>query len=163
MLSEWRPISAFPGYSVSSEGFIRNDESDKLMAMMVNQTGIVHVGLTRNRIQYKRAVSVLVASAFVEKKLPTFDCPINLDGDRFNNRAANLVWRPRWFATKYFQQLKEAHFDDYYPIEELNTHEQFYNPWNAVKKFGLLQVDVLLSICNGTEVWPTEQKFTRLD
>lgn len=164
MLNEWRPINEFPNYSVSSEGFVRNDESGRRMALLVNQHGIVNVGLTKNRVQYKRAVALLVAIAFdargqVDK---SFDCPVNLDGDRFNNRIDNLVWRPRWFATKYFQQIEEAHFVDPYPIEEMNTQMQFKNPWDAALKCGLLQVDVLLSIANGTRVWPTGQIFKPL-
>lgn len=164
MHAEWRPIPEFPKYSVNSEGYIRNEESGNRMAMSVNQSGIVYVRLTKNCIQYARGVALLVAGVYIkDKPNKNFDCAVNLDGDRFNNRAANLVWRPRWFATKYFQQLDEAHFEDPYPIEELNTLEQFKNPWDASKKYGLLQADVLLSICNGTMVWPTKQTFRRTD
>lgn len=164
MMSEWRPISTFPNYSVSSEGFVRNEENGRRMALLVNQHGIVNVGLTKNFVQYKRSVAILVATAFdVKGRLnDSFNCPINLDGDRYNNRAANLVWRPRWFATKYFQQIEEAHFVDPYPIEELNTREQFENPWDAALKYGLLQVEILLSITNRDCVWPTQQRFARL-
>lgn len=133
------------------------------MALLVNQHGVVNVGLTRNFVQHKRAVALLVATAFVKNDMgDAFNCPINLDGDRFNNRAVNLAWRPRWFATKYFQQIEESHFVDPYPVEEMNTRETFDNPWDAALKYGLLQVDVLLSICNGNEVWPTNQVFRRL-
>jgi len=133
------------------------------MALLVNQNGIVNVGLTKNRVQYKRAVALLVATAFIKNENgDAFNCPINLDGDRFNNRVDNLAWRPRWFATKYFQQIEEAHFNDPYPITEVNTHKNFASPWDAALKNGLLQVDVLLSICNGEEVWPTGQRFVRL-
>jgi hypothetical protein len=164
MLTEWRLIESFPDYSVSDEGFVRNDDSGRRMAMSVNQSGVVHVGLTRNHIQYKRAVSLLVARAFVkDDRNEAFNSTINLDGDRFNNRAANLVWRPRWFATKYFQQFEEAYFDDPYPIEDMLTRERFHNPWDAAKKHGLIQVEILLSICNGTPVWPTNQRFRRAD
>lgn len=162
MLIQWRQIPNFSNYSVSSEGFVRNDESGRTMAMSVNQSGIVYVRLTKNCVQQARAVSLLVAAAFIQERLnASFDCAINVDGDRFNNRAVNLVWRPRWFATKFFRQLDEAHFDDHYPIEELNTLEYFDNPWDAAYKYGLLQADILLSVCNGTMVWPTRQKFRR--
>ena len=164
MSIEWRPIRDFRNYSVSSEGFVRNEESGRTMALLVNQHGIVNVGLTRNCVQYKRSVALLVATAFLKNDMgDAFNCPINLDGDRFNNRAANLAWRPRWFATKYFQQIEEAHFVDPYPIEELNSHKIFASPWDAALKNGLLQVDVLISITNGECVWPTKQKFRRLN
>jgi hypothetical protein len=134
------------------------------MALLVNQHGVVNVGLTKKCVQYKRAVGLLVATAFIDKGDlgESFDCPINLDGDRYNNRAMNLAWRPRWFATKYFQQIEEAHFNDRYPIEELKTRNRFESPWDAALKYGLLQVDILLSVCNGDPVWPTRQVFRRL-
>lgn len=163
MLNEWRPIREFRNYSVSSEGFVRNDESGQRMALAVNQHGVVNVGLTKNRVQYRRAVALLVAAAFIKNDMgDAFNCPINLDGDRFNNRVDNLALRPRWFATKYFQQIEEAHFVDPYPIEELNSQKQYKDPWDAALKNGLLQVDVLLSISNGDDVWPTGQRFKRL-
>lgn len=164
MLTEWRPIEDFPGYSVSETGFVRNDDVGRFMTMLVNQSGIVNVGLTKNRTQYKRAVALLVAKAFLEKPaLEIFDCPINLDGDRFNNHACNLAWRPRWFATKYFQQFQHDHFDVNFPIEEMDMQEKFDSPWEAAVKFGLLQVDVMLSAINRVRVWPTMQRFRLLD
>lgn len=164
MVIEWRPIRPFPGYSVSSEGFVRNEESGQQMALLVNQRGVVHVGLTKNRVQYKRAVGLLVANAFIDNPYgPAFDCPINLDGDRYNNRVVNLAWRPKWFAVKYHRQLEEAHFDDYYPIEEVETHHQFYNPWKAAIAYGLLQVDILLSLNRGVKVWPSRTSFVRAE
>jgi hypothetical protein len=160
MLTEWRPIRDFPGYSVSDTGLVRNDEADRIMAMLVNQAGVVNVGLTRNRTQYKRAVALLVAKAFLEKpKIEIFDCAINLDGDRFNNHADNLAWRPRWFATKYFQQFQHDHFDIHFPVEEMDIQEKFDSPWEAAIRFGLLQVDVMLSALNQVSVWPTMQRF----
>jgi hypothetical protein len=163
MFTEWRPIRLFPGYSISSEGFVRNDESGQQMALLVNQHGVVHVGLTRNRVQYKRAVGLLVANAFIPNiHGPAFDCPINLDGDRYNNRVANLTWRPKWFAVKYYQQMEEAHFEDPYPIEEVESHQEFYNPWMAAMAYGILQVDILLSLNRGTKVWPSRKSFARI-
>jgi hypothetical protein len=160
MTTEWRVIRFFPDYSVSSTGYVRNDDTGRRMTMLVNQAGVVNVGLTRNRVQYKRAVAPLVAKAFIDDRISeAFNCPINLNGDRFNNSVENLMWRPKWFATKYFRQFEEAHFEDYNPIEDVDTHEWFANPWEAAKRFGLLQVEIILSICNNTFVWPTRQKF----
>lgn len=161
MLSEWRRIESFPDYSVSSSGLVRNDETGRFMAMLVNQSGIVNVGLTKNRVQYKRAVSLLVARAFLLKFRPyeTFDCPINLDGDRYNNNADNLVWRPRWFATKYHQQFRDESYGSIFPIEDVDTQEFFETPWVAALKFGLLHRDILLSVRTQTYVWPIGRRF----
>lgn len=165
MLIQWRPIEGFPGYSVSNSGRVSNDETGRLMAMLVNQAGVVNVGLTKNRTQYKRAVALLVAKAFLPKPpIQIFDCPINLDGDRFNNYSQNLAWRPRWFATKYFQQFErdQDRFDILFPVEEMDTEEKFDSPWEAAVNFGLLQVDVMMSALNQVRVWPTMQRFRLL-
>lgn len=160
MPTEWRPIESFPGYSVSDTGYVMNDETGHLMTMLVNQAGVVNVGLTKNRVQYKRAVARLVATAFIKTRPnESFDSPINLDGDRHNNNVSNLMWRPRWFATKYFQQFEETEEGLYFPVEEADTKEWFDSPLQAAVTFGLLMVDVLLSVNNSSFVWPTQQKF----
>lgn len=161
---EWREISSFPNYAVSNEGTVQNEETGRLMTLLVNQAGIVNVGLTKNRIQYKRSVPLLVATEFVASSYgEAFDSVINLNGDRFDNSAPNLVWRPRWFAIKYHKQFEEVHFEDYYPIEDCDTGDRFANPWSASVRFGLLQLDVLLSIVNHSFVWPTKQHFKRIE
>lgn len=160
MLTEWQHIRSFPGYSVSETGYVRNDETGRIMTMLKNQFGIVNVGLTKNGIQYKRAVSLLVAQTFlVPARHVTFDTPINLDGDRCNNRVENLLWRPRWFATKYFKQFKEEAVKPVMGVEEINTSETFDSSWKAVVAYGLLELDVRVSTVDESEVWPTYQRF----
>lgn len=157
---EWRRIRHFSDYSVSETGFVRNDETGRLMTRLINQSGLVNVGLTKNRIQYKRSVALLVATEFITTKPDsTFDCPINLDGDRLNNCVLNLMWRPRWFAVKYFQQFREERFLRPSPIEDLVTGIVFKNPWDAALKLGLLYNEVLLSVYTQTLVWPIHHSF----
>jgi hypothetical protein len=163
MLTEWRPIVSFPGYSVSDTGLVRNDEQDRIMTLMVNQFGIVNVGLTRDRIQYRRAVCRLVAHAFlVPPRHETFDTPVNLDGDRLNNHVENLLWRPRHFATRYFAQFKLPPMKPAFAVEEVNTGEQFHSSWEAAITYGLIELDVRHSTRTDAEVWPTYQRFSRI-
>lgn len=160
MITEWRSIQSFPGYSVSDTGLVRNDDTDRVLTLMVNQFGIVHVGLTKNYVQYKRAVAPLVAYAFlVPPRHATFDTPINLNGDRLNNNVENLLWRPRWFATKYFRQFKNEPIKPAMPVEELNTKEQFESSWDAAIAYGLIELDIRMSTTKQSEVWPTYQRF----
>lgn len=156
----WLEIPSFPGYSVSDFGRVRNDVTDRLLALRVNQRGIVYAGLSRGRLQHKRSVSVLVTSAFLPKpKLEAFDTPINLDGDRLNNHIDNLTLRPKWFAVKYFQQFYGDPRGFKRPIEEINTKEYFKTSWEAAIKYGLLDHDILMSVVNCSHVWPTYQTF----
>jgi hypothetical protein len=160
---EWRKIRQFTDYSISSTGTVRNDESGRRMSMLVNQAGVVHVGLTKNRTQYKRAVALLVVKAFLTVVMhDSFDTPINLNGDRFNNEVDNLTLRPRWYATKYFRQFDEGPYDAY-AVEDVQTRERFDSIWDAAIRFGLLQSDIAISVHTGRPVWPTSQIFRSID
>lgn len=157
---EWCPIDYFDDYSVSDSGIVRNDYSGRIMTAFANQHGIVHVGLTKDQKLYKRGVALLVAKAFLlRRQEESFDTPINLDGDRSNNRSRNLAWRPRWFATEYFRQFKQRRIPNDYQVEDMETGEFFENPWDAAIKFGLLYNDLVLRAYDECEVWPTQQRF----
>lgn len=162
-MDEWREIRSFPGYSVSESGAVRNDATGFMMTLLRNQAGVINVGLTKNQIQYKRTVSHLVAQAFlVPPRTPAFDSVINLDGDRTNNHVENILWRPRWFATKYFRQFKEIPPGGPMAVEETISCEKFPTSWLAAITYGLLDRDIRISTINETEVWPTYQIFRKI-
>lgn len=161
---DWREISNFPGYSVSSFGRIRADRSGRVLALNENQYGLLQVGLMRDGIQFHRSVPLLVASEFIPQPSSPFDTPINLDGDRTNNRVDNLVWRPRWFAIKYNQQFRQPYDNPItLPIVDLKSGELYENSFDCAKKCGFLERDLVLSIINRTYVWPTYQEFGIVD
>lgn len=162
----WQRIQGFPKYSISTYGNVRNDETDRILSLHNNRFGILQVGLMKDRIQHKRSVTLLVATTFLPLPPnfdPSFDTPINLDGNRANNHVANLTWRPRWFAVKYNRQFDEPY--DFYenPIEELNSGELFDTFWAAIIRYGVLGVDILHSALSDRPVWPTNQKFTLVE
>lgn len=159
-MEEWRDIEEFPGYAVSDEGRILNDHFNRLMTQNANQQGIMFVGLMRDGRQYKRSVALLVAEAFLAPPpREDFDTPINLDGDRSNNFATNLEWRPRWFAIKYHAQFNvETPFGFKQAVEILQTGEIFDNVRDCVTKYGLLEKEVILAAHNRTAVFPTWQE-----
>jgi len=114
----------------------------------------------RNGVQVNRSLPLLVASAFIKKDVDTFDTPINLNGDRADCRADNLMWRPRWFARRYNRQFKSAplfRIDD--PVYCVDTEELFPNSFEAACRYGLLESDVVKSIELMTYAWPTYQIF----
>lgn len=155
-------IDGFPGYSVSIWGRVRNDKNGRIMALFRNQQGIINVGLTRDRVQYKRSLALLVARAFLPKpSVPNFNTPIHLDGDQSNCRVDNLMWRPRWFAVKYHQQFlyRPKRRPNRRPIRDVRTGETFKSAWAAATTFGLLERDILLAMHNKTYVPPTFQVF----
>lgn len=159
-MEEWIEIEHFPGYSVSSYGRIRADKSGRILSLNMNQYGVLQVGLMRDGEQRHRSVPLLVASHFVSNPGGPFDTPINLDGDRQNNYVENLIWRPRWFAIKYNQQFKQSYENRINsPIVDVKTKDVSLNSLECVKKYGLLEEDLVYSILNRTYVWPTYQEF----
>jgi NUMOD4 motif len=156
----WKQIENFPDYSVSSYGRIRREDWNKVLALNENQYGLVQVGMMRDGIQYHRSVPLLVAKAFILQPSGAFDTPINLDGDRHNNRVDNLVWRPRWFAIKYNRQFKHPYPNRILaPLEDLKTGEVSDNSLECAKRYGLLEEEVVFAVLNRTYVWPTYQEF----
>lgn len=162
---EWRHIPDFPNYCVSNWGRVRNEDSGRVLALMRNQHGVCNVGMMRKGVQYKRSVTLLVASVFLDPHpLEAFDTPINLDGNRENNMVHNLEWRPRWFAAKYHAQFKNKNLRTIFtPIVEVKTGERFENSFEAAVKYGLLDTEIALAILNNTYVWPTYQVFRPLE
>ena len=109
---------------MSDYGRIRTNKTGRILALNVNQFGLLQVGMMRDGEQLHRSVPLLVAKAFLPQRDGAFDTPINLDGDRYNNHINNLQWRPRWFAIKYNHQFKyPSHFTISEPIVDLKTGE----------------------------------------
>lgn len=160
MKEQWKKIRGFPDYSVSNTGFIRSEKTGRLLSLYENQYGVVCVGLMKDGKQYHRSATLLVALAFLPRRRPPFDTPINLDGNRYNNHFENLVWRPRWFAIKFNQQFKHPYpYSIHSPIQDMESREVSDNSLECCKRYGLLEEDLVLSIMNRTLTWPTYQEF----
>jgi len=158
----WKPIRTFPEYLISDHGRVVN-ERGTVMRLMQNQYGVMHVGLTKAGIQYKRAIAPLVAQEFLPPPPnEAFDTPINLNGDRADNHCENLLWRPRWFAVKYHRQFFNDVRGYQDPIEEVETGEQFETSWDAATRYGLIDIHIKLAIIHQQRVWPTQQLYQRL-
>lgn len=160
MEEEWTEIQDFPQYSVSTFGNICREPSGRQLRVFTNQYGVVCVGLMRDGIQFHRSVPLLVARNWLKRPSEPFDTPINLDGDRFNNRVDNLMWRPRKFAIQYNRQFTDPYPDPIVePIRDTKTGEEYPNSFVCATTLGLLERDVVLSILNHTYTWPTYQIF----
>lgn len=160
-MARWAKIPDFPDYSVSDEGWVRNDDTGRILVITLNSHGVAQVGLMRHGQQYKRGVARLVATAHLDPSaIDTFDTPINLDGDRTNNNVYNLMWRPRWFAVKYHRQFRsDQHPAIPEPLQERKTGYRYTDSWDAATKHGLLDLEIMLAVMNRTYVWPTYQEF----
>jgi hypothetical protein len=165
-LHPWVNIPSFPGYSVCADGYVLNDKTKRILKPLTNHGGLIYVGLMRAGRQQNVLISGLVAKVFLlPPTMQAFDTIINLDGDRRNNHAINLMWRPRWFAMKYHRQFKQP-WNNTNPVEELETGKLFEGALTAASQYGLLALEIFNSAMNytyygmkGPGVWPTNQHF----
>lgn len=164
-MEQWAKIKGFSNYSVSTHGNVRQDPQNRILSLSLNQYGVQCVGMMRKDAegkhkQFHRSVPLLVLNAFVPRPSEAFDTPINLDGDRTNNRVGNLMWRPRWFAVKYNRQfITPYEYPVVTPVIDIKTEQEYETSLDAAVKNGLLEQEVVLSILNRTYVWPTYQQF----
>ena len=164
MVEHWKSIPNFEDYSVSDQGRVRAEKSERILALSQNQFGLVQVGMMRYGKQCHRSVPLLVARAFLRRSNDLFDTPINKDGDRWNNALENLLWRPRWFAIRYNQQFKYPIIHSIpVPLTDVKTGEVSENSFECAKRYGLLESDLVLSVFSHTYVWPTYQEFRVLN
>lgn len=165
-MEDWCVVQGFPNYSVSTFGRVRSDieykngNTGRIITPSTNQRGVAYVGLMKNGMQFKRSVALMVAHAFIlTARSHTFTTPINLDGDRLNNRVENLMWRPLWFARRYFAQFNNPHARIPNPIVEAKTQTVYENSWDAALTYGLLDLEIYEAVLDKTYVWPTYQRF----
>ena len=165
MKETWKIIEDFPDYLISDSGLVMSRITDHVKVPSVNQQGIAHVLLVKDGHQYRRSVAVMVAKAFLAApEAPHFDTPVNIDGDRLNNAVENLCWRPRWFAIKYHQQMREGSrswSDD--PVYDLKTRTIYKSMWDAATTLVLLEKDVFMGTVNWTPVFPGGYHFRFLE
>jgi hypothetical protein len=158
---DWRPVEGFPGYSINPLGQVSRDSTGRLLVPRYNQYGVPYVGLMREWQQCIRSLPKLVARAFLPRPSEIFDTPVQIDGDRSNCRADNLMWRPRWYAVLYNRQFEDGRYDHPIdaPVRAINEGEKFPNSLAAACRYGLLEREVVLSVVNRTPAWPTYQYF----
>lgn len=157
-MEQWLSIREFPTYAVSNHGRIRNEDTDRIMAVYENQRGIIYVGMMRDGVQHKRSLDLLVAEAFLgPPPRPTFESLIHLNGDITNSRADNLMWRPTWFRIQYHAQFNRRDLPRVLvPVYVVDTDEVFRNSRELAIRYGVLEKDVALACNNYENVWPVD-------
>ena len=167
-MDRWREIPSFPFYVVSDRGQVRNQGTGHFLAILVNQGGVAYVSITRSGQQYSRSVAKLVAEAFLPPpQHESWDTPMNLNGNRADNRVENLMWRPRWFVAKYHRQMHQADWSVLIQVEETGQEMTIAE---AAMKYGALPIDLFNAAMNYTYynrsnalAWPTRFHFKMVE
>lgn len=158
---QWAQIEEFGDYSISDKGRVKYEPTGYIKTASVNRQGIEHVLFSVGGSQSRREVIRLVAEAFLPPPSPShFDTPINLNGNRSDNRVNNLMWRPRWFAVKYnYQMLTLGRLPDFPDVIDLDTGEVTTDLYSLITREGLLASDLYEAIDCNTYVFPTNHRY----
>lgn len=160
MNEEWRLVEDVDEYEVSDRGRVANVRTKRILKLSRNSEGIATVGLMVRGKHTTRSVALLVSQAFIPKNDATFNSPINLDGNRMNCSANNLMWRPRWFAVRYHQQFLTDEFYERRAIIEIEQTGEMFVGWaEPSMTYGLRYTDIILSYVNGKPTFPTMYNF----
>lgn len=163
MTEEWVELPGYGHYAVSTHGRVMNINRDHVLHARPNAQGISMVSLIDDEgVRVTRSVALLIARTFVPRDYrPTFDAPINLNGDRMDCRIENLIWRPRWFAVRFHAQFGEERFHrDDVEIQLVGTDE-IYQGWKPpCVAHGILYRQVI-ETCHNRDfsTYPTHQRF----
>lgn len=141
-MERWEPLEDFPGYEVSDQGRIRNENTGRLLGIYDNGYGVLQVVMRRNGRPTARAVHKLVAEVFIHPG-PEGAVPIHIDGDHTNNSADNLEWKPLWFARKRTLGFRREEPLDRRPVRRVSTGEVYLNAREAARALGSLEEQIL--------------------
>ena len=160
-MNTWVTIPEFPAYEANQDGDIRTVATGKMRKPTLNTTGVAQMVFRRDGRSYTRAVAKIIADIFLDPpKYPTFDTPVNLDGDRLNNAVENLVLRPRWHAVKYFRMMEVGIMEDPRKIRNMSTGKVHRTVEDVVTTYGVLDSDIWESIRKRNPLFPTNYYFT---
>lgn len=103
MTEEWRPVSGFPNYAVSTFGRVartghtgRYRPSNRLLKLTPGPSGYVIVSLYRgDGLHYPKGVHAIVCETFLGPRPSLDHQAAHWDGVRVNNRLENLRWATR--------------------------------------------------------------------
>jgi hypothetical protein len=94
MVNTWKNINEFPKYSVSDDGRVRNNSTNKLLTPHTDSNGYLSVSLYRNGKHFIKRIHRLVAEAFIPNPLNLHDIN-HKDGNKLNNHKLNLEYCTR--------------------------------------------------------------------
>lgn len=91
MSEQWKLIEDYPNYEVSNMGRVRNTKTGRILRLVVNEWGYLHVTLCKDGKMKRFLVHRLVATTFIQN--PENKSQVNhINGIKTDNRVENLEW-----------------------------------------------------------------------
>jgi NUMOD4 motif len=143
---EWRKIRGSLYYEVSDRGQVRNIRTGRILSPSFNGHGVPKVILAEDGENRSVSVARLVGDEFVEDYKEGYVI-FYMDNDKGNVDAANLRWKPRWFAQEWAYQLRRDTPMRSWPIRVNRTGEVFENSLAcAMATYGIEKYIVLACV-----------------
>ena len=90
-IENWRLISGYDNYEISSHGRVRNNKTNRIMKTPTTINGYKNIGLSKDAELKTYNVHRLVAFAFLEKTDEDTDVD-HINHDKSNNMVTNIRW-----------------------------------------------------------------------
>lgn len=143
----------FSGYSINQNGDVRNDRTGHILKVRTNQRGGLCVSLYDDDDRLTtRYLNLLMAKVYLNPpEEEHYDSVIHLNGDKTDVSPNNLMWRPRWFATKYHKQFVNGSMHPFLdrPVMDMHTGVVYADTVDAAIKNGVINQDIHESILYG--------------
>ena len=124
-LEQWRLISEFPNYMVSSCGRVMNIRRFRVLRPLNNRCEYLYVDLYSNVKTSHKKIHRLVAEAFI-LNLTDLPCVDHIDRNKLNNHISNL----RWCTREENQHNRSKNKNGSSIYKGLSFHKQA-NKWKA--------------------------------
>lgn len=126
---QWKVITGYDNYEVSTWGNVRNVKTGKIITQFVNSKGYMKVTLSKNSKKKCFRVHRLVALAFIPNPHNYSDVN-HKDKNRQNNHVDNLEWLPH---DEHLQQNKGK------KVRCIETGQEFDSIQQASREMGINQ------------------------
>ena len=125
---DWKQIDGYDNYSVSINGEVRNDKTERILKPGKDTSGYYIVKLCKSGIQKNHKVHRLISLAFIPLE-EGCDFVDHLDTIRTNNSLENLRWCTRQ-ENNQNQSIRKDNTSGYKGV----TFDRARNKWSAYIK-----------------------------